>query len=134
MVSVGGLHGQPLYELRAFDMQTKHLSVLAAIVPDPGQELDVSISDVTWAHTANVIFWTYGADIYRTDVATNQTRKIVDGCRNSQYEYVSAAPDASYLLAARADKWWVGNDSVLYESSVWRISGDGATRTRLPPL
>ena len=132
MVSVGGLHGQPLYELRAFDMQTKQLSVLAAIVPDPGQERETGIQDVTWAHAANVIFWTYGADIYRTDVSTNQTRKIVDGCYNSRYEYVSAAPDASYLLASRFEQHPLGSDSLLVDQSVWKITGDGSSMTRLP--
>lgn len=134
MVTVGGLDGQPLYQLRAFNLQTKQLSVLASIVPEAGQEEYNGIHDATWAHTANVIFWTYAADIYRTDVATNQTRKIVDGCINSAYTYVSAAPDASYLLAARADKRWIGGDSVLYDNSVWRIAGDGSAMTRLPPL
>ncbi len=134
IVTVGGLHNQPLHQLTAFNLQTKQTSVLASIVPDPGQERETGIQDVTWAHAANVIFWTYGADIYRTDVATNRTRKIVDGCYNSRFEYVSAASDASYLLASRYERRWLGNDSLLVDFSVWKIAGDGSTRTRLPPL
>ncbi|MBC7448116.1 MAG: hypothetical protein H7330_08660 [Hymenobacteraceae bacterium] len=125
---------QPLYALHTLDLQTKQISTLATIVPEPGQERYTGIHDITWAHAANVIFWTYAGDIYRTDAATGQTRKFLDGCANSAYQYVSAAPDASYVLASRYEKRSIGGDSLLLDNSVWRITGDGSTMRRLPPL
>ena len=69
----------------------------------------------------------------RTDIAAGRTHQIVDGCYNRRYEYVSAVPDASCLLASRYEQRWIGGDSILADNSIWRIAGDGSSTKRLPP-
>ncbi len=87
---------------------------------------------VAWAWDANVIFWTFGNDLYRTNPVTGVTIKLRDGCINRSYQQVTAASDASFVIATKYEQKYLGNDSLRIRVSAWKIAGDGSWEERLP--
>ncbi|MBC7446688.1 MAG: hypothetical protein H7330_01360 [Hymenobacteraceae bacterium] len=89
-------------------------------------------TQAAWAGEANVIFWTGNCSLFRTDPTTGATTKLRDGCVNSRYEQVAAAPDGSFVIATKYEQRYLGNDSLEVSSTAWKIAGDGSWEERLP--
>ncbi len=108
--------------------------MLAPLPNDDSGKLGLfyGIEQAAWATDANVIFWTCGSDLFRTDAATGATVKLRDGCVNNRYEYVAAAPDASFVIVTKYYQRRIGYDSLEVQSTAWRIAGDGSSEQRLP--
>lgn len=116
--------------IQFIDLGTLQITTVTNNSPDPANQGRENIMDIDWMPDSQSIIWVNGFGIFRTNIQTKQTTKIVTSCDSKRYETVSVSPNGDKIIVSRRDRK-VSNDTMYSKTGLSLINIDGGAEIKI---
>lgn len=116
--------------IQFIDLGTLQIATVTNNSPDPANHGRENITDIDWMPDSQNIIWVNGFGIFRTNIQTKQTTKIISSCDSKQYGTVSVSPSGDKIIASRTDRK-VSNDTMYSKNGLSLINIDGGSEIKI---
>ncbi len=85
----------------------------------------ISRGGVAWLDDENIV-WTHLEGVYRTNVQTKETTRLIESCNSDYYQYPTYAPQTEKIVMQRVERIRTDGDEGIANARLYMMKKDGS--------